>query len=73
MSRIKLSYILICRHLSTIKNPLARQDIYEVYSKAGSVKRAGWVDQQIPDPESIVEHMYNVWLIACVRLEYSVF
>lgn len=38
------------------------------YLKAPEVKRAGWVMQKIPSPESITEHMYACWFIALVYL-----
>lgn len=43
-------------------------NIYNNYSKASDVKRTGWVDLGIPDPESIVEHMYNTWLLGMLNL-----
>lgn len=41
---------------------------YNTYSKAATVKRTGWVHLGIPDPESIVEHMYNTWLLGMLNL-----
>lgn len=32
------------------------------------VKRTGWVNRGIADPESIAEHMYNCWLIGTMYL-----
>ncbi len=38
------------------------------FSKASKVKRTGWVKADIPDPENIVEHMFNCWLIGMLYL-----
>lgn len=43
-------------------------ETYNKYSKAIAIKRTGWVDLDIPDPESIVEHMYNTWLLGMLNL-----
>lgn len=49
--------------------PLAMQsEMLNTYSNAKGVKRTGWVDLQIPDPESIVEHMYATWLMGMLNL-----
>ena len=45
--------------------------VYNSYSKAVDVKRTGWVELDIPDPESIVEHMYNTWLLGMLNLPES--
>ena len=42
--------------------------IYNQYSKASKVLRTGWIKRGIPDPENIVEHMYNCWLMAVLYL-----
>ena len=49
----------------------ASSALYDIYSRAGEVKRTGWVEQKIPDPESIVEHMYNTWLLGMFNLPDS--
>lgn len=41
---------------------------YNTFSKAYKIKRTGWVRENIPDPENIVEHMYNCWLIGVLYL-----
>ena len=41
------------------------------YLAAYNVKRTGWVMQNIPQPESIVEHMYSCWFIGLVCLPNS--
>ena len=38
------------------------------YLAATEIKRAGWVMQNVPHPESIVEHMYSCWFIALTCL-----
>ena len=43
-------------------------EIYNLFSTSGDVKRAGWVELDIEDPESIVEHMYNTWLLGMLNL-----
>ncbi len=46
----------------------SKRDICSTYLHASDVKRTGWVNQRIPFPESISEHMYSCWLIALVNL-----
>ena len=41
---------------------------FNKFSEAKSVKRTGWVNNGIPEPENIVEHMYNCWLIGMMYL-----
>lgn len=45
-----------------------KRSISNSYLAAKDVKRAGWVMQNIPSPESIVEHMYACWFIGLVFL-----
>jgi|GEM_PF-5378932 len=47
-------------------------ETYNCYSKAKGVERAGWVDNLIPAPENIVEHMYNTWLMGLLYLPNSI-
>lgn len=42
--------------------------IYNDYSRARETSRTGWVNRSIPNPENIVEHMYNCWLMAAMYL-----
>lgn len=42
--------------------------IYNQFSEAKSIERAGWVNKKIPRPENIVEHMYNCWLLGMLYL-----
>ena len=42
--------------------------VYNEYSTASKVLRTGWVKRGIPEPENIVEHMYNCWLMALLYL-----
>ena len=54
------------------EEPLAVQStVFNTYSNAKEVKRTGWVDLNIPDPESIVEHMYATWLMGMLNLPES--
>ncbi|MBR3781363.1 MAG: HD domain-containing protein [Clostridia bacterium] len=41
---------------------------FNKFSKANEVIRTGWVRAQIPEPENIVEHMYNCWLMGVLYL-----
>ena len=41
---------------------------FNKFSKASSVKRTGWVNAGIPEPENIVEHMFNCWLMGMMYL-----
>ncbi len=41
---------------------------FNKFSKASNIERTGWVKSEIPDPENIVEHMYNCWLIGMLYL-----
>ncbi len=41
---------------------------FNKFSIAKGVERAGWLEHQIPNPENIVEHMYNCWLIGMLYL-----
>lgn len=43
-------------------------DICNTYLNASTVKRTGWVMQNINEPESIVEHMYSCWFIGLIFL-----
>jgi len=43
-------------------------DLCNEYLIAPDVKRAGWIMQNINDPESIVEHMYACWFIGLIFL-----
>lgn len=38
------------------------------FSQAKAVERTGWVEHKVPNPENIVEHMYNCWLIGLLYL-----
>jgi 5'-deoxynucleotidase YfbR-like HD superfamily hydrolase len=46
--------------------------IYNDFNNACTIKRTGWVRRNIPEPENIVEHMYNCWLMAALYLPESV-
>ncbi|KAH3669499.1 hypothetical protein OGAPHI_001620 [Ogataea philodendri] len=37
---------------------------YQIVSLLKSQKRTGWVDHQVPNPESIADHMYRMSIIA---------
>lgn len=51
------------------RKPLNVQSaVLNTYSNAKEIKRTGWVDLNIPDPESIVEHMYATWLMGILNL-----
>lgn len=41
---------------------------FNKFSIAKEVERTGWVMNEIPEPENIVEHMYNCWLIGMLYL-----
>ncbi|MBQ2824905.1 MAG: HD domain-containing protein [Clostridia bacterium] len=43
-------------------------DVFNTFSKAKGRSRKGWVNRRIPQPENIVEHMYNCWLMAMLYL-----
>ena len=45
-----------------------RAAVYNKFSHACSVKRTGWVKCEVPEPENIVEHMYNCWLLGMMYL-----
>ena len=36
--------------------------------RACTIERTGWLERRIPNPENIVEHMYNCWLIGFLFL-----
>lgn len=55
-------------YISNHKRADVRCDLYNLYSTAVDVKRAGWVIAGIQDPESVVEHMYNAWLLGMFNL-----
>ncbi len=42
--------------------------IYNTYNNASIVKRTGWINRGVKNPENIVEHMYNCWLMAMLYL-----
>lgn len=42
--------------------------VYHNYCQARETKRAGWVNRKISNPENIVEHMYNCWLMGAMYL-----
>lgn len=54
------------------KNYFISNDSFNRYSEAKQVKRAGWVNVGIPEPENIVEHMYNSWLMTLLYLPDNV-
>ncbi len=41
---------------------------FNKFSEAKNVVRTGWVRENIPVPENIVEHMYNCWLMGMLHL-----
>ncbi len=41
---------------------------FNKFSIAKSVERTGWIKSEIPEPENIVEHMYNCWLVGVMYL-----
>lgn len=45
-----------------------KREMCNQYLSSKDVKRAGWVMQNIEDPESIMEHMYACWFIGLVYL-----
>lgn len=45
--------------------------VYNKFSEAKKVSRTGWVNEGIPRPENIVEHMYNCWFIGMLYLPAS--
>lgn len=47
-------------------------DIYNDYNNAAKIKRTGWVRRDIREPENIVEHMYNCWLMAAFYLPETI-
>jgi 5'-deoxynucleotidase YfbR-like HD superfamily hydrolase/transcriptional regulator with XRE-family HTH domain/energy-coupling factor transporter ATP-binding protein EcfA2 len=42
--------------------------LYNTFSKANHVNRTGWVKHNIPNPENIIEHTYNCWLMGLLLL-----
>lgn len=67
-SYFSMIYTDLSEYISTHKRVDVRCDLYNLYSTAVNVKRTGWVNAGIPDPESIVEHMYNAWLLGMFNL-----
>ncbi|MBQ2718432.1 MAG: HD domain-containing protein [Clostridia bacterium] len=45
-----------------------KNTVCNIYSNAKNVLRTGWVEQNIPSPESIVEHMYSCWFVGLLFL-----
>ncbi len=41
---------------------------FNKFSEAKNIVRTGWVRENIPVPENIVEHMYNCWLMGMLYL-----
>lgn len=41
---------------------------YDKFSCAKIIKRKGWINCKVPEPENIVEHMYNCWLMGMLYL-----
>ncbi len=41
---------------------------YDKFSCAKIIKRKGWINSKVPEPENIVEHMYNCWLMGMLYL-----
>lgn len=53
------------------KHPIIRYhhaSPFNKFSIAKGVERSGWLKNEIPEPENIVEHMYNCWLIGMLYL-----
>ena len=50
------------------KNQFMSIRLYNKFSKATRVGRAGWISHKIPDPENIIEHTYNCWLMGLFLL-----
>ena len=42
--------------------------IFNTFSEAVNIDRSGWVNADIKNPENIVEHMYNCWLMGMLYL-----
>lgn len=62
-----------CWMLSKLSDEKAEEGHYQAstynkFSKADSVVRTGWVNNGVTNPENIVEHMYNCWLIGMLYL-----
>lgn len=43
-------------------------EVFNKFSHACTVRRTGWVNYKVPEPENIVEHMYNCWLLGMMYL-----
>ena len=67
-SYFSMMYTDLNDYISSNKRVDVRCDLYNLYSTAVNVKRTGWINAGIPDPESIVEHMYNAWLLGMFNL-----
>ncbi len=51
------------------RKPVYHQaEVMNKFSRVSDVKRTGWVEYRVPDPESIAEHMYNCWMIGMLYL-----
>ncbi len=48
------------------------QQLYNTYRKIKDIKRVQWLQHNIPDPESISEHIYSAWLMAMLFLPEEV-
>lgn len=42
--------------------------ILDIMGKAEKIKRTGWVNRNVSNPENIIEHMYSCWLIGVLFL-----
>ncbi|MDO8583293.1 MAG: HD domain-containing protein [bacterium] len=49
--------------------PKAQFNFFELVSKLSEVKRQGWVDLGIENPESVAEHSYQVTLMSTVEAQ----
>src|SRR5690554_6859406 len=46
-------------------------DFFLVAGKVKSLRRTGWVDREVRDPESVADHMYRMALMALVLAPLS--
>ena len=53
---------------STKRITYRKSEIMNKFGQAANIKRTGWVDMNINNPENIIEHMYNCWLMAMLYL-----
>lgn len=70
MPKVKAYFEWMSDELLKLNYPqdYSKSNVFNLYTNSSKVKRTGWVESKIPNPENIVEHMYKCWLVGLLYL-----